>query len=294
MTRTDEERRLLRLFAEAFDSEKAADSPHVVDDEDLLARWSMGVLDPDEHEAMIAHLADCPECRDVVGLMVKNGALVLPEVPEPVVEPPPPTPTHFPWFVLALAAAVLVAVGLPLLWPSGDTRLGTSLALKEFGFELDGGSYGMDLKTLPGGLRDEWKAKIAARPQDVKLRLEYGRLLLEHNLASDAFAQFDEACKLQPGNTDALLGKGVALYEQAYNEDSRELYQQAGDLFEEAVRGNSDDFSAQVNAAIVLDRLGEAERATEHWNRASELAPDDETRRKIDQHRKDRQNGPPS
>lgn len=293
MTRTEAEKRLLRLFVEALDQPQDVAPPHVVDDEDLLARWSLGVLDPDEHQALLQHLADCPDCRHVVGLMVRNGALVLPEVPEPEVEPPPRSGRH-PWLVaaLALAALVLVAISLPLVRPAGETRLGASLALRHFDFEYDGGSYGMAVKMLPESERDQWQAKIEARPADVKLQLEYGRLLLEHNLADEAFEQFHAAGKLEPGNTDALVGQGVARYEQAYNEDNRELYQQASDLFEEAIRESPDDFSARVNAAIVLDLLGQHERATQHWNRASALAPDDVTRQDIDKHRRDRQENP--
>jgi len=298
MTRANEEKTLWRLFVDAFDSRPAGDSPHVVADEDLLARWSMGRLDRVEHDAIIAHLAGCPDCREVVGLMIQNGALTLPEVEGPVPEAvgvashPPAPSRRFPAWVLVLAATVLVAVCLPLFWPSGEVRLDAPLALTEFGFELDGYSYGMPVRIMPEDSLALWESRMAAQPQDVRLRLEYGRSLLEHDNADGAIAQFDKALDRQRDNTDALVGKGVGLYQKAYNEGNQEsetaiqLYRQALQCFRLAVQREPGDFSAHLNAAIVLDRLGEPALSREHWDRACELAPDDATKSKIDRHRK--------
>jgi hypothetical protein len=73
---------LLRLFREAFDEQEIPDDGHFVEDYHLLSRWSAGLLEPGEHERIIEHLAACPECREVVGVMLDTGALDLPEVTE--------------------------------------------------------------------------------------------------------------------------------------------------------------------------------------------------------------------
>ena len=287
---------LVRLLREAFDAQPVPVGPHVVDDEDLLARWSMGELDAAEHEEIISHLADCPECREIVPLMVENGALVLPNASVPVPESPtarPPLAERRPTAVgqslsakivkfgaLAIAASLLVAVFL--FWPR-ETRLGQSLALTEFDFELDGGSYGMSLRVLPDETRQQWDAKIAERPLEVRLRLEYGRLLLEHNHADDAITHFDEALKLEPNNADAHIGKGAALYEKAYNENSNN-FEPALEQFRLALAQRPDDVSAQVNAAICLERLGRSGEAAKHFQEAYRLTDDSEMRDRIRTH----------
>jgi len=58
----------------------ALDSPHPMDDEDLLLDWSAGDLPAERHEQLLDHLAACPACRREIAAMVRAGALVLPDV----------------------------------------------------------------------------------------------------------------------------------------------------------------------------------------------------------------------
>jgi hypothetical protein len=205
----------------------------VVDDEDLLARWSMGLLDAAEHEAIIHHLAECPECRELVALMVRNGALVLPEVEEPEPEPAPAPATSAgrsgrqSLVLLALAAAVLIAVGLPLLWPTADTRLGRSLALTEFDFELDGGSYARTRFYHARGSGYQWEARVEGGPTISSCGWSTPCLLLEYHHTDDAIEQFRRSSSGNQDNTDALVGIGVALYEQAYKQRRRSEHRPA-------------------------------------------------------------------
>lgn len=53
---------------------------HLIDDEDLLLRWSSRQISPDEHERIIAHLAKCSDCRKSVTEMIKSGILEFSDV----------------------------------------------------------------------------------------------------------------------------------------------------------------------------------------------------------------------
>jgi len=54
-----------------------------------------------------------------------------------------------------------------------------------------------------------FRAAAAANPQDPAIRVRWGRLLLERFNQADAQALFQEALKLDPKNTDAMVGLGL-------------------------------------------------------------------------------------
>lgn len=83
---------------------QTADAAHP--DADLLTAFVEQLLMPREREQLLAHLAVCPDCREVIGL-------VLPETPELVVQPAP-KPAFWRWPVLrwgTVAASVVIIVG---------------------------------------------------------------------------------------------------------------------------------------------------------------------------------------
>jgi len=83
---------------------QTADAAHP--DADLLTAFVEQSLLPREREQLLAHLAVCPDCREIIGL-------VLPETPELVVQPAP-KPAFWRWPVLrwgTVAASVVIIVG---------------------------------------------------------------------------------------------------------------------------------------------------------------------------------------
>ena len=51
--------------------------PHVVDDDDLMAGWENGLLTNEELITIQGHLVGCRHCRNVIGQLVRTGALRL-------------------------------------------------------------------------------------------------------------------------------------------------------------------------------------------------------------------------
>jgi predicted Zn-dependent protease with MMP-like domain len=81
-------------------------------------------------------------------------------------------------------------------------------------------------------------------------------------------ACFEAALRARPGDVDALVEKGAALYELCRFEEARAP-------LEEAVRAAPKDAWAHHALALVEERLGHAAQAERHFARARKLAPDD-------------------
>ncbi len=89
MNMTPEKRdTVLDIFKSVARTQQTPDGSHFVDDEDLLLRWVEADVSPDEHTAMLEHMADCSKCREEIAAMVRAGALRLPELEQadPVAE----------------------------------------------------------------------------------------------------------------------------------------------------------------------------------------------------------------
>ncbi|MBI1902421.1 MAG: zf-HC2 domain-containing protein [Planctomycetia bacterium] len=80
---------LKRLLTSALESQPAAQSSHVAEDDDLLSRFDQDLLSPQERDQFLEHLADCSRCRQRVAELVRAGAIVP-------AEPAPPTSTLAP------------------------------------------------------------------------------------------------------------------------------------------------------------------------------------------------------
>ena len=271
MNRSDAKRTILQMFRKSLMVQSDVPGPHVVDNEPLLARWSQGSLGPAERETLVSHLAACAECREVVERMLEAGALELPEV---AVEEPVTLDRRSLWrspavWVLAAAAAVLLMIMPRWFFPDRTTELAMSLSLQDFGYALDGRSYGKTDLPVPSAERAhrlrELTEALADRPQDGKLLLEYGCLLLQEGRAADARRPFEAAVVLEPRNVYALTGLGVTLYELRQYQEARQAFQQAASL-------DPQRLVTQLNAAICLERLGLHDLAVPYWKRAYQLA----------------------
>lgn len=289
---------------------RALVDPHVADNEDLLARWSLGVLEPGERRAIDSHLETCSECREIVGLMIDTEALELPEgepipaalaagraaigaehvrdeLPEAEHQPPAGSKPQLAaksdrqarrrsrtvWTVVTVAASLFLAASAWVLWPR-TTAPDVSLALTDFNIEYDGERDG---RSKGGG-----PLTAEPNPQLEDLAAEVAR---------------------QPNSAQLRFDYGVALLQAGKKTDAEEQFNHVLDVepknayaraglgvalfgqdrikdalaaFDEAAKVAPDRWDLQLNLAICLEKLDRTDQAVPHWSRAAKLAPDSE------------------
>jgi tetratricopeptide (TPR) repeat protein len=134
--------------------------------------------------------------------------------------------------VMALAALLLLSV---TFWPpsGGDTRLGRSLALREFDYSLEGNLVWKSFLDEPPPLPPADAARLRQvqqelenRPRDVRLNLELGFWSLRAGDAAAAQRAFEQAQRIEPGNTDAALGIATARFQAGAYADAYERFRQ--------------------------------------------------------------------
>jgi Flp pilus assembly protein TadD len=144
------------------------------------------------------------------------------------------------------------------------------------------------------------RSALRARPQEVALLYELGRLLEGHRPPrwGEAVECYRAARALRPGLGEALanalvqLGRaeeGLALYERLVTERPAEAwlraararallscdrYREAEAAFREAVRFRPDDASAYANLGVALEKQGRYKEAEADFRQAIRLKPD--------------------
>jgi len=104
------------LFRNSAAKQPSPDRDHPVDDDELLARFSAGMLTDDEQQALIAHLADCSACRDEWSQRVDAGAISLPAPPETAPSLAPRTIKIGQRYVIAAVAACMLIAAIAGYW----------------------------------------------------------------------------------------------------------------------------------------------------------------------------------
>lgn len=161
-----------------------------------------------------------------------------------------------------------------------EFSLGTAGTLPAYGYELDGSAPRKALPVLDETtqrLDREFRAAVKEYPHSAALWLNRGQFLLalaRHDEAGECFA---EALKLEPKNELARLGLGLVWFEQ-------QQYEAALKEFQAVVAASPQNVSAQVNAAICLERLGRPADARHLWERVLELTGDARLRQQIEAH----------
>lgn len=167
----DAKEAVFQLFRQvANERADAPRSPHVLDNEDLLARWEQNLLTAEEHEQALAHLAECAPCRGELADMIRGGFLELPE-PRQDASFPGPAPSTWQkvrWVAFfTLAASLFVGVGL-LLWP-GEREDGYTIALAA----LERGDNATALAQLEKVLDENADPTIVAKARETLERAGY-------------------------------------------------------------------------------------------------------------------------
>jgi tetratricopeptide (TPR) repeat protein len=145
MSAADKNPLLRQIFEEAAHDMASptpeSNVPHLIDNDDLLTRWSLDQLRSQEHDEIVQHLSTCGRCRSEVATLVKEGVLDLPareEAPAPrrnvvpaVEQPLPPrflSIRTVGWGAAILAAAAAVVIAIIVWQPKGQFQSSPDLA----------------------------------------------------------------------------------------------------------------------------------------------------------------------
>ncbi len=155
-------------------------------------------------------------------------------------------------------------------------------SLLGYGYEMDGSSPGKALPVIDDASERtdrDFRAALRDYPNDAVLHINYGQFLLAQARTQEARDQFTAALKVDPDRAEAHLGLGLAAYE--LNEDDTALAE-----FESFLRQRPNDPDGYVNAAVTLERMGQAAKAVPRWQKAADLTADATLRQRIATHLK--------
>lgn len=289
MTPSQEHEIVLHLLQTASAGQPIPAEGHVVDDEELLACWEAGLVTPGQRGEILAHLAACPRCRNRLAEMARRGQIEWAE-PESQSRPSPavaPRRTPASWVRLAVAASILVAVGLIglMAWRPGASRgipSGSALALRgkvtDYGYLLDGQSATKGFMTFDPELERQRKTleeAVRQRPEDAAAWTAYGELLLRMDKPRQAAAAFEEVLKLNPGDPAGRLGLGLAKFLEG-------RLPEALAEFEAVLQADPTETAAKLDAAACLARLGRPDEAEQYWCDVLAHTQDAKLRRQIE------------
>jgi putative zinc finger protein len=159
---------------------------------DLLAAWVDGTLDADASRAVIAHLADCAECRTLAASLA--GALADPTVSREVAKLEGRRPRWV--YPISISAAAAAAVLLVLLPGRPSNRLPDHRAPT-----ITAGAAPTALApvgTVAGAPMLQWSSVPGAGRYRVTLFDAQGRVLFETSLTDTAVA-LPDSLRLAPG-----------------------------------------------------------------------------------------------
>ncbi len=144
---------------------------------------------------------------------------------------------------------------------TAERSLAGRMSLREhYDYELDGQQLIKSLTIRPTTDTDrrieaDLQAAIAAYPDEVDLRLNYGQLLLEQRHFQRAEAEFAAAVALDPQNALAHTGLGLAILEQAEDKHDHQTAARALPHFQTAATLAPGDPIIQQNLTICQNRL---------------------------------------
>jgi hypothetical protein len=281
---------VLRLLRAASDGQAIPAEGHLVEDEETLACWEAGLLTPRQRQEIVAHLAECPRCRRELAGMMRRGEFQWIE-PEPEVTPARAAGRRrlvAVWLPLAVAASLLVAVGLlgRRSWVSGGRHgiePGSALALRgkisDYGYLLDGQSAAKGFAPANAELerqRQALRAATEADPDDRTARLAYGEVLLRVDEPAEAARVFAPLVGADPRDPAARLGLGLARF---LGGEIAEAWAE----FEAVLAVDPGHTAARLNAAACLAQLGRPAEAERYWKQVLAVTTDAELRARIEQ-----------
>jgi len=249
---------------------------HPVDDVELLEAWELGDLTDGELQELNNHLNQCHYCRSEVAAMIKNETLVFQN--HSASQPTPPGE----WigmrqaraWILVAASVVLVVICINVFNFQGGTNIARNdLVLKQNSLS----DYGYDMRGMPLGIKggddasdstDERRFldQLATKPDDFKLRFEFGQWLLAERRISDSIAEFEKVEAAVPNSAAVHNALGMAWFMKETGQNKPPVI--ARGHFLEALKQAPNDKNINLNLAICLTVLGDESGAKEYSEKA--------------------------
>lgn len=288
-----------------------AEEKHIVDDEELLYRWTLGDLTDEERTRLLDHLAVCGDCRREVAAMLREGVLNLPDVPEvrdtaaprslSATQPPPGRglPRWLVWAALSvclLCVLGVVAFQLSLIPGLENRQLAQAKQALQAGDSAT--AYHVLVQALEGqrlSAKDRDKAKellIRAGTELARNALRAGNSSTVEAIAAKVFSLAEQTPELVNISLQARRGEKIelsllaalSLRDYGYGEggfpvcralappDSNTLA--LGEAFERALARHPHSLELRLNYGFYHLSLGEMDEAIRQFTKATEMAPD--------------------
>ncbi|MFA5865998.1 MAG: tetratricopeptide repeat protein [Phycisphaerae bacterium] len=279
MKKNDE---LIQFLAGEFDRSRPNDTGLECPDENLWARLADGLIAGGEREELIRHIAHCPECR-------RRTSQILNEIDEGALSHLPATTLIAPesWlirfrpWVLALAASIVLAVGVSLFYTlnrSGPADYGVSTRgmllaqadLSELGIEPGRGiARAEGVPTMEQAAYRQALTKLKpyldqSSPPSDALALAT-RAALSARFINDAIGYAEKWTQVAPADSGAWNSLGLARFQKNH-------FAEALQAFQKAIELDPNMASFYLNAALAADQADQPTKAGRYLTRFIQLA----------------------
>jgi tetratricopeptide (TPR) repeat protein len=255
-------------------------SPHL--DPETLAMFAEGRLDAANKAAAIAHLDRCDDCMNDV-------ALVMPSAGEESERRRFSKPT---WF-LALAAALVLAVALPVMWhfihggsPTDELVSLSPHSARIVEPRLTGGfpwaAYHGPMRAAGGSVTDAERLKLGGAAGELMQRAEHdpsadaqhaaGVAMVLVEKPEEAIAKLESAARASH-DAKSWSDLAAARYAAAVQYRRPSLYPEALAASDDALRIDARLPEALFNRALILENMGLISAARRAWQRYLEVDP---------------------
>jgi len=255
-------------------------SPHV--DPETIAAFAEGRLDAAKRDSVIAHIDRCEDCLEDVALVMPSAAVESQR-------------RRFgrPSWLLALAAALVLAVALPFAWHflrhgSATDEL-VSLSPRSARIvepRLTGGfpwaAYHGSMRAAGGSATDTERLKLGGAAGDLMQRAEHdpsaeaqhaaGVALVLVEKPEDAIAKLESAASASH-DAKSWSDLAAARYAAAVQFRRPSLYPEALAAADDALRIDAKLPEALFNRALILETMGLISEARKAWQRYLEVDP---------------------
>jgi tetratricopeptide (TPR) repeat protein len=114
---------------------------------------------------------------------------------------------------------------------------------------------------------------IAVEPANVNAHAMLGRIHLDAGQLEAAIDAFRAALAVRPDKTEYAMALGEALHAAGHGDEARHVYRRALELVRRDLAQAPDDFQRNLDAGVLLARLGDRQEAIPYFERAVTARP---------------------